>query len=373
MIPVSIPFAGGKIKEYLNIAIENGKFSGDGYFVNLCESYIKEQTGAKKVLMVTSCTHALEIAAILLNIKEDDEIIMPSFTFVSTANAFALRGAKIVFVDIRPDTMNIDENLIEKAITKRTKAIVPVHYGGLSCEMDKIIEIARNHNLFVVEDAAFGLMASYKEKALGTIGNMGCYSFHETKNIHCGEGGALLINDERFFDRADIIRLKGTNRKEYQNGKVNKYSWVDLGSNYSMNEITAAFLYSQLEIAKEITRRRLEIWDRYYSKLKNISSFELPQFDMDCHHNAHVFYLKTKNQEERIRLMEYLKSKDIETSFHYVPLHSSKAGMRYGRFSGNDIFTTPESERILRLPLYYELTNNEIDYICNQISQYPFS
>ncbi len=372
MIRFNVPFAGGKIKDNINKAIENGKFSGDGYYIDLCESLIKQQTGALKVLMVTSCTHALEITAILLNIKDGDEIIMPSYTFVSTANAFALRGAKIVFVDIRPDTMNINENLIEQAITKRTKAIIPVHYGGVSCEMDKINEIARKNNLLVIEDAAFGLMATYKDRALGTIGNMGCYSFHETKNIHCGEGGALLINDERFFDRADIIRLKGTNRKEYQNGKVNKYSWVDLGSNFNMNEISAAFLYSQLEISEEITKRRKEIWERYYSNLKAIQNIELPKIADDCQHNAHVFYIKVKNNIERGSLMEHLKSKDIETSFHYVPLHSSKAGKRYGMFSGNDIFTTAESERLLRLPLYYELSNKEIDYICNQISQYKF-
>lgn len=370
MIPFNIPLHLSKEIEYIEQAIANKKISGDGPFTKMCNRWIENHFHIEKVLLTTSCTHALELAALLLNIKEGDEIIMPSYTFVSTANAFVLRGAKIVFVDIRPDTMNIDETKIEEAITEKTKAIVPVHYAGVACEMDTIMELANRYSLFVVEDAAQGVMGTYKGKALGAIGHLGAYSFHETKNYTCGEGGALLINDKRFIGRAEIIREKGTNRSRFLRGQVDKYSWVDLGSSYLPSELNASMLAAQLESAEKINKRRKELWAFYYECLQplfNTGDIQLPFSPIECKHNAHMFYLKTANLEERTRLLSYLKAQGVQAAFHYVPLHSSEAGEKYGVFSGRDVYTTKESERLIRLPLYYSLSKLEIQKICKNV------
>lgn len=371
MIPFNIPLHVDKEIEYIQQAIVNQKIAGDGPFTKICNRWFEQQFHIKKALLTTSCTHALELAAILLDIQEGDEVIMPSYTFVSTANAFALRGAKIVFVDIRPDTMNIDETKIEEAITERTKVIVPVHYAGIACEMDTIMELANRYSLFVVEDAAQGVMSTYKGKALGAIGHLGAYSFHETKNYNCGEGGALLINDERFIERAEIIREKGTNRSRFLRGQVDKYSWVDLGSSYLPSELNASMLAAQLESAEKINTRRKELWSLYYQflePLRDEDRVQLPYLPLECEHNAHMFYLKTANLEERTRLIAYLKEKGIQAVFHYVPLHSSEAGKKYSIFSGGDNYTTKESEKLIRLPLFYSLTEREIQFICNAVS-----
>lgn len=370
VIPFNIPLHVDNEIEYIEQAIANQKVAGDGSFTKICNRWIENYFHTEKALLTTSCTHALELAAILLDIQEGDEVIMPSYTFVSTANAFALRGAKIVFVDIRPDTMNIDETKIEEAITKNTKAIVPVHYAGVACEMDTIIELANRYSLFVVEDAAQGVMSTYKGKALGTIGHLGTYSFHETKNYTCGEGGALLINDERFIDHAEIIREKGTNRSRFLRGQVDKYSWIDLGSSYLPSELNAAMLAAQLEKAEEINNRRRSLWALYYEclePLRNEGRIQLPSLPIECDHNAHMFYVKTANLEERTRLIAYLKNQGIQAVFHYVPLHSSEAGKKYSVFSGREVYTTKESERLVRLPLYYSLSNQEIRNICNTV------
>lgn len=358
MIPFNKPPVTGKEIEYIKEVIENGHLCGDGKFTKLCNKWIEKNTGTKRALLTTSCTHALEMAAILLNIQPDDEVIMPSYTFVSTANAFVLRGAKIIFVDIRPDTMNIDETKIEEAITEKTKVIIPVHYAGVSCEMDTIMEIAMRHNLFVVEDAAQGLMAKYKGKMLGTIGHLGTYSFHETKNFVSGEGGALLINDEQFIERAEIIREKGTNRSQFFRGEVDKYTWQDIGSSYLPNELTAAYLYAQFEQVEELHQKRLMSWEAYYEGLKNLSGFELPTIPVDCEHNGHIFYVKVQDIEERTKLIQFLKENGVQSMFHYVPLHSSKAGLKYGVFEKDD-FTTGESNRLIRLPLYYNFKKSK--------------
>lgn len=366
------PHVGEEI-QYIEKAIKNNKICGDGEFTKLCSSWMEQNFRADKALLTTSCTHALELAAILCDIKEGDEVIMPSFTFVSTANAFVIRGAKIVFVDIRPDTMNIDESKIEEAITSKTKVIVPVHYAGVACEMDKIIEIAKKYNLFVVEDAAQGVMSQYKGKALGAIGDFGCFSFHETKNYSMGEGGALLINDKKFIERAEIIREKGTNRSKFFRGQVDKYTWVDLGSSYLPSEINAAYLYAQLEKASEINEARLEIWNRYYEELAplmNDGLIDLPVVPKDCVHNAHMFYIKTKDLEERTKFINYLKENEILAVFHYIPLHSSKAGVKFGRFHGEDRFTTIESERLVRLPIYFGLHAETQYYIINTVKDF---
>ena len=370
MIPFNIPAVTGEEENYLKEVFENKKFCGDGPFTKKCNKWFESNFKAKKALLTTSCTHALEMSAILCKIKAEDEVIMPSYTFVSTANAFVLRGAKIVFVDIRPDTMNIDENLIEEAITKKTKAIVPVHYAGVSCEMDKINKIAKKHNLFVIEDAAQGVMSEYKGKALGTLGDIGCYSFHETKNYQCGEGGAILINNESFIERSEIIREKGTNRSLFLRGQVDKYSWVDIGSSYLPSELNAAFLYAQLLNAEKINKDRLRSWDIYYKELEDLQKegyLTLPFVPKECKHNAHMFYIKVKDIEERSKLIEYLKKNGILAVFHYVPLHSSKAGMKYGEFRGEDRFTTKESERLLRLPLYFGIREIDIFRVCDTI------
>jgi dTDP-4-amino-4,6-dideoxygalactose transaminase len=372
-IPFNKPLTTGKEIEYIRKAIANRKLSGDGSFTKKCHTWFEEHFGCTKALLTTSCTHALEMAAILADIQPGDEVIMPSYTFVSTANAFVLRGAKIVFIDIRPDTMNMDETLIEAAITEKTKAIVPVHYAGVACEMDTIMEIARRHNLLVIEDAAQGVMSKYKGKYLGIIGDMGCYSFHETKNYTCGEGGALIINDERFIERAEIIREKGTNRSKFHRGQVDKYTWVDIGSSYLPSELNAAYLYAQLEMAEEINENRLATWNQYYDGLKPLQEkglLALPHVPEDCQHNAHMFYIKAKDLDERSRLIQYLKDKGITSVFHYIPLHSSPAGINYGRFYGSDEHTTNESERLLRLPIYYGMSQAEVQYVIEMLNQF---
>lgn len=371
MIKFNVPLYTGKEQAYVQECIRtNRKISGDGPFTKKCNKWLEEKFHTPKALLTTSCTHALEMSAILSEIEPGDEVIMPSFTFVSTANAFVLRGAKIVFVDIRPDTMNIDETLIEKAITEKTKIIVPVHYAGVSCEMDKIMQIADKYNLIVVEDAAQGVMSTYKGKALGTIGDFGTFSFHETKNYSMGEGGALLIQNEKYIERAEIIREKGTNRSRFFRGQVDKYTWVDQGSSFLPSDINAAYLYAQLEEAEEVNKKRLEIWNIYYNGLKHLADvgkIKLPVVPLECKHNAHMFYIKCKDLNERISLINYLKENKIQATFHYVPLHTSEAGLKYGRFYGEDNYTTKESERLLRLPLHFELDKESIDYVIEKI------
>ncbi|MFW2601132.1 dTDP-4-amino-4,6-dideoxygalactose transaminase [Aliarcobacter butzleri] len=374
LIPFNKPPYTGNEEQYVLASMKSGKISGDGEFTKRCYKWFEEKLPCKKVLLTSSCTHALEIAAILLNIKEDDEVIMPSYTFVSTANAFVLRGAKIVFVDIRSGTMNIDEKKIEEAITAKTRAIVPVHYAGVACEMNTIMEIAKKHNLFVVEDAAQGMMSTYKGKALGTIGHLGAYSFHETKNYtSAGEGGLLIINDEKFKERAEIIREKGTNRSLFFRGMVDKYSWVDIGSSYLMNDISAAYLWGNLEFADEINQNRLNSWQKYYDGLKELENkgfIELPIVPKECIHNAHMFYIKVKDLEQRTDLLDYLKENSIYAVFHYIPLHSSEAGLKFSKFVGKDIYTTKESEKLIRLPMYYKLEDKDIKHIINIIYKF---
>lgn len=370
MINFNVPPYTGKEFEYIRQAVEDEKICGDGPFTRKCSGWIEEHTGTAKCLLTTSCTHATELAALLLDIKPGDEVIMPSYTFVSTANAFVLRGATAVFVDIRPDTMNIDETLIEDAITERTKAIAPVHYAGVGCEMDTIMDVAKRHHLAVVEDAAQGIMADYKGKALGTFGEFGCFSFHETKNFSMGEGGALLIRDEKDIVNAEIFREKGTDRSQFFRGQVDKYRWQNYGSSYLPSDMNAAYLYAQLELAKEITQARLDRWQEYLEQLMPLADagkIELPYIPPYCTHNAHMFYIKTKDMEERTRLIAYLKQNDILSVFHYVPLHTAPAGLRYGRFHGEDCYTTKESERILRLPMFYKLTADQVTYITDKV------
>ncbi|MBE5839864.1 MAG: dTDP-4-amino-4,6-dideoxygalactose transaminase [Butyrivibrio sp.] len=372
-INFNVPPYTGKELDYIKECVEAQKICGDGKYTALDNEWIEKKTGVKKALLTTSCTHATEMSAILAGIKEGDEVIMPSFTFVSTANAFVLRGAKVVFVDIRPDTMNIDENLIEQAITPKTKAIVPVHYAGVGCEMDTIMDIAKRHNLFVIEDAAQGVMSTYKGRALGSIGDFGNFSFHETKNYSMGEGGALLLRDETYADNAIIIREKGTNRTLYNLGKVDKYSWIMPGSSYLPSEMNAAYLYAQLQLADEINDARLDHWNRYYEALRPLAEkglIELPYVPEECVHNGHMFYIKCKDVEERTGLINYLKSNDILPASHYVPLHSSKAGMKYSEFRGEDKYTTKESLRLLRLPMYYKLTNEDLDEVVMRVKEY---
>lgn len=374
MIAFNKPPYTGNEEKYVLKSIKSSKISGDGEFTKKCTEWFEKNLQCKKVLLTTSCTHALEMAAILVDIKEGDEVIMPSYTFVSTANAFVLRGAKIVFVDIKPDTMNIDETKIEQAITNKTKVIVPVHYAGVACEMDTIMDIAKRYNLFVVEDAAQGMMSTYKGKHLGTIGHLGTYSFHETKNYtSAGEGGLLIINDDKFSQRAEIIREKGTNRSLFFRGMVDKYSWVDLGSSYLMNDVSAAYLWGNLEKADEINQNRLNTWQKYYdglNELKIKGLIELPTIPEGCIHNAHMFYLKVKNLDERTKLLDYLKENDILSVFHYIPLHSAPAGLKFGRFDSDDIFTTKESERLLRLPMYYKIEEDSLLKIVNTIIRF---
>jgi len=374
MIPFNKPPYLGTEKKYILAAMKQNKISGDGNFSQKCQKWFEERTKTKIALLTTSCTHALEMSALLIDLKEGDEVIMPSYTFVSTANAFALRGAKIVFVDIRPDTMNIDESKIEAAITSRTKAIVPVHYAGVACEMDTIMDIALKYNLVVIEDAAQGMMSTYKGKALGTIGHIGTYSFHETKNYTSGgEGGVILINDEKYLEHAEIIREKGTNRNQFFRGEVDKYTWVELGSSYLPSELQAAYLYAQLLDADKINNTRLSSWN-YYMKhllpLQEKTFLELPHIPNECTHNAHMFYIKTKNLTERTRLLKYLKNNGILAVFHYVPLHTSEAGLKFGKFHHKDTFTTNESERIIRLPMYNGLTQNDQKKVLKSVIQF---
>lgn len=373
MIHFNVPPVYGTEEEKIHEVIERRKICGDGEFTKKCNQWIEDSSGCSKALLTTSCTHALEMAALLLRIQPGDEVIMPSYTFVSTANAFVLRGAKIVFVDIRPDTMNLDETLIEAAITEKTKAIAPVHYAGVGCEMDTILAIAKKYDLFVVEDAAQGVMASYKDRALGAIGDFGCFSFHETKNYSMGEGGALLINDDRYVDDAEIIREKGTNRSLFWRGKVDKYRWVDIGSSYLPSELNAAYLYAQLEHAEEIFSDRMESWNRYYNGLGDLAAegkIDLPFIPPECSHNAHMFYIKVKDIAERSELIAFLKEREIETVFHYIPLHTAPAGLKLGRFHGEDRYTTGESERLLRLPMYYKLTPEDAGSVINGIKDF---
>ncbi len=374
MIPFNkSPVLGTEIN-YIADAIESKKLSGDGKYSKLCQLWFEQEFFCKKALLMPSCTHALELAAILLDIKQGDEVIMPSYTFVSTANAFVLRGAKVVFVDIRPDTMNIDETKIEAAITNKTRVIVPVHYAGVACEMDTIMSLAHKYNLFVVEDAAQGMMSTYKGKALGTIGHLGAYSFHETKNYTSGgEGGLLLINDERFIERAEIIREKGTNRSQFFRGMVDKYTWSDIGSSYLPSELQAAYLLAQLEGSDEINEVRLKTWDNYYQALKPLEDqnlLSLGNIPSECKHNAHMFYIKVKDLTQRTELLEHLKKTDISAVFHYVPLHSSPFGEKVTEFHGCDDFTTSESEKIIRLPLWYGMKNSEVEIVVAAIYKY---
>ena len=365
----------GKELEYIKDAVDQGMLCGDGKYTKLCSEWMKKRFHVNQVFLTTSCTHALEMAAFLCDIQPGDEVIMPSFTFVSTADAFVLRGAKIVFVDIRPDTMNIDENLIEPAITEKTKAIVPVHYAGVACEMDKIMEIARKYNLKVVEDAAQGVEAYYHGKALGTIGDFGCYSFHETKNYTMGEGGAIVFQDNSYQEKAEVLREKGTDRSKFFRGQVDKYRWIGYGSSYLPSEMNAAYLYAQLEECEKINCKRHQIYDYYHKNLKVLEDegkIQRPFVPEGIEHNAQMYYIKVRDLETRSRLIAYLKENGIYSAFHYVPLHSSPAGEKFGRFSGEDIYTTRESERLLRLPMFYNLPMEDVAYIVDKILCFDF-
>jgi len=372
-IPFNKPYLTGKEKIYLSQVLKSLRFSGDGYFGKKCQELLKKQLKAKAVFLTNSGTAALEMAASMANLKPGDEVIMPSFTFTSTANAFVLRGAKIVFVDVDPKTMNINANLIEAAITKKTKVIVPVHYGGVGCEMKKVMAIAKKHKLLVIEDAAQGLGASYKNKALGTFGQFGCLSFHETKNVTSGEGGALIINDPEFIKRAEIIREKGTNRSAFYRGQVDKYTWVDVGSSYLLSELDSAFLYAQLQELSKINKLRLKIWQYYFKELLPLTKnglIELVSLPKEAALNGHLFYLKTKSLKERTELISYLKARNILSVFHYVPLHSAPAGKKFGRFSGQDRFTSKDSDCLLRLPLFATLTKAELKQVVRSIKEF---
>ncbi|HHO0143943.1 TPA: dTDP-4-amino-4,6-dideoxygalactose transaminase [Providencia stuartii] len=374
MIPFNKPPVVGTELTYMKQAMESGKLCGDGGFTKRCEEWMEKRFDCPKVQLTPSCTASLEMAAILINIKPGDEVIMPSFTFVSTSNAFVLRGATIVFVDVRPDTMNMDETKIEAAITERTRAIVPVHYAGVACEMDTIMAIAKKHNLFVIEDAAQGVMSTYKGRALGTIGHIGCYSFHETKNYSSGgEGGATLVNDKSLINRAEVIREKGTNRSQFFRGQVDKYTWRDIGSSYLLSDLQAAYLWAQLEDAEKINDRRLLLWQRYYEALSPLAQegkLALPIVPEGLVHNAHMFYIKLKDVEERTAFNEYMKSNGVLTVFHYVALHTSPAGEEFGRFHGEDRYTTSESDRLVRLPMFYNMTDDEQQTVIAKIKAF---
>ena len=373
MIDFNRPAFTGREFDYIRDAVQRGMLCGDGEYTKRCSQWMMDKFHVNHVMLTTSCTHALEMAAHLCDIKPGDEVIMPSYTFVSTADAFVLKGAKIVFVDIRPDTMNIDEKLIEAAVTEKTKVIVPVHYAGVACEMDTIMEIAKKYNLKVVEDAAQGVDACYKGKALGTIGDFGCYSFHETKNYSMGEGGALLIRDEKNVENAEIVREKGTNRSKFFRGQIDKYTWVEAGSSYLPSELNAAYLYAQLEAADKINEKRLSIWNRYWDGLEKLSDegkIVRPTIPEGCAHNAHMFYLKARDLEERTALISYLKEQGVQAVFHYIPLHTAPAGRRYGMFAGEDRYTTRESERLVRLPLYYNLSLEQADYVIDKVNAF---
>lgn len=370
MITFNKPCVTGKENDYIQDAISNVKLSGNGPYGKKCTEWLESYLKAEKVLLTPSCTHALEMTALLIDIKEGDEVIMPSYTFVSTANAFALRGAHIKFVDVEPETMNIDATRVEDTITDRTKAIVVVHYAGVGCDMDAIMAVSEKYNLYVIEDAAQGLLSSYNGRALGTIGHLGAFSFHETKNYTCGEGGALIINDQRFIDRAEIIQEKGTNRSQFIQGRVDKYTWRDIGSSYLLSDLNAAYLYAQLQEADSINDNRLATWQAYWEGLKPLAEqgvIELPMVPQNREHNAHMFYIKTKDEPERKQLIEHLKEHDVMAVPHYVPLHSSHAGEKFGEMSGPDVYTTKDSERLLRLPLYYEMAKEDVGHVVEQI------
>ena len=373
MIDFNIPPFVGKEFEYMKEAVNNKKICGDGPFTKKCNEWIESRFGTKKAMLTTSGSSALDMAAFLCGLEPGDEVILPSYTFTSTANSFVLVGAKLVFVDIRPDTMNIDESKIEAAITDKTRVIVPVHYAGVACEMDTIMDIAKRHNLLVVEDAAQGVMSSYKGKPLGTIGDFGCFSFHETKNYSMGEGGAILINDEKYIEKAEILREKGTNRSQFFRGQVAKYNWVDFGDSYLQSDLNAAYLWAQLEEADSINNNRIESWNAYYEAFKSFEDkgiIKLPTIPDGCVHNAHMFYLKFKDLDTRQDFIKYMKENGVQCTFHYVPLHSAPAGIKFGRFDGVDEFTTSESERLVRLPLYYNMNSDDRNTVIEKTIEY---
>ena len=373
MINFNVPPCTGNEMKYIEQAISSHKICGDGSFTKKCNAWLEQRFAAKKVLLTTSGSTALDMAALLCGLEPGDEVILPSFTFSSTANSFVLAGAKLVFVDIRPDTMNIDETLIERAITDKTQVICAMHYAGVACEMDTIMDIARRHKLLVVEDAAQGVMASYKGKALGTIGDLGCYSFHETKNYSMGEGGAIVINNPDYIVQAEILREKGTNRAKFFRGQVDKYTWVDFGDSYLPSELNAAYLWAQLEMADEINDDRLHSWHEYDEAFKPLEAegkLTLPTVPEGCAHNAHMYYIKCKDLAERTALIRFLKERDILAVFHYVPLHSAPAGERFGRFDGEDKYTTAESDRLLRLPMYYGLTAEDRSRVIAAVKEF---
>lgn len=373
MISFNEPILPENAVAYVREAIYNKKLSGDGEFTKRCSYWLERWCGTGHVLLTTSCTHATEMAAILAGIRPGDEVIMPAYTFVSTADAFVLRGARVKFIDIRPDTMNMDETLIEDAVTEKTKAVVPVHYAGVGCEMDTILEIAKRHNLLVIEDAAQGVMGTYKGKALGSIGDYGCYSFHETKNYSMGEGGAIVVKDDSRMEMAEIIREKGTNRSKFFRGQIDKYTWVEAGSSYLPSELNAAYLWAQLEMAGQISADRMQIWNIYMqglSELAGAGRIEVPYIPEECGHNAHMFYIKTKDLKERTELISYMKAKGVSMVFHYVPLHTAPAGRKYGEFIGEDRYTTKESERLVRLPLYYGMKKIDAERVISGIAEF---
>ena len=373
MISFNVPPYVGNELTYIKEAVDSYKICGDGQFTKKCNAWLEEKFNAQKALLTTSGSTALDMALLLCDLKPGDEVILPSYTFSSTANSPVLAGAKLVFVDIRPDTMNIDENKIEAAITKKTKVIIAVHYAGVSCEMDTILDIARRHNLMVIEDAAQGVMSTYKGKALGTMGDFGCYSFHETKNYSMGEGGALVINNPAYNEKAEILREKGTNRAKFFRGQVDKYTWVDFGDSYLPSELNAAYLWAQLEVADEINDNRLATWNAYYEAFKPLEEkgyIELPTIPVGCVHNAHMFYIKLKDLEARTDFIEALKKDGVNCVFHYIPLHSAPAGHKFGRFDGEDEYTTKESERLVRLPLYYNLTLEDREHVIDSVKKY---
>lgn len=373
MISFNIPPYVGNELTYIKEAVDSYKICGDGQFTKKCNAWLEEKFNAQKALLTTSGSTALDMALLLCDLKPGDEVILPSYTFSSSANAPVLAGAKLVFVDVRPDTMNIDEKKIESAITEKTKAIIVVHYAGISCEMDTILDIAGRYNLKVIEDAAQGVMSTYKGKALGTIGDFGCYSFHETKNYSMGEGGALIINNPAYNEKAEILREKGTNRAKFFRGQVDKYTWVDFGDSFLPSELNAAYLWAQLQVADEINNNRLASWNAYYEALKPLEEnglVELPTVPEGCVHNAHMFYIKLKDLDERTDFIAKLKEDGVNCVFHYIPLHSAPAGHKFGRFNGEDIYTTKDSERLVRLPLYYNLTRKDRDYVIKCVKQY---
>jgi len=372
-IRFNIPFVTGKETSNFETLISKAKFSGDGYYTKKSVEQLQKITDSKNILLTSSCTHALETAAISLDIQKGDEVIMPSFTFTSTANAFVLRGAKIVFVDVRPETMNVDEREIEKAVTRKTKAIIPMHYAGVACKMNEINAIAKANKLYVVEDAAQCVSSSYNDKHLGTLGDFGCFSFHDTKNIHCGEGGALLVNNEDFFSMSEVVREKGTNRTKFINGEVDKYSWIDVGSSYLLSEINAAFLSAQLDHLDSINSHRSNIWNKYFLGLKDLEQkekIELPHIPEQCASNYHIFFIKVKDIEERSSLIDFLNKENIQTYFHYLPLHTSIAGKKFGSFNGQDVHTTKESERLLRLPLHMQMQGKDVEKVISMLTDF---